>query len=68
MHPTEPANYRGSYTTISKELVDTEITMRSDGVTIMTGITTTADLGATAKTTMELLLSMRVSEEGGLIN
>jgi hypothetical protein len=48
--------------------VDTEITIRSDGVTIMTGITTTADLGATAKTIMELLLSMRVSEEGGLIN
>jgi hypothetical protein len=48
--------------------VDTEITMRSDGVTIMTGITTTAALGATAKTIMELLLSMRVSEEGGLIN
>jgi hypothetical protein len=67
-HPTEPANYRGSYTTISKELVDTEITMRSDGVTIMTGIITTAALEATAKTIMELLLSMRVSEEGGLIN
>jgi hypothetical protein len=42
--------------------------MRSDGVTIITGITTTAALGATAKTTMELLLSMRVPEEGGLIN
>jgi hypothetical protein len=42
--------------------------MRSDGVPIMTGITTTAVLGATAKTAMELLLSMRVSEEVGLIN
>jgi hypothetical protein len=53
-----------------KEIVDTEITMRSDGVPIMTGITTTAavGVGATAKTTLELLLCMRVSEEGGLIN
>jgi hypothetical protein len=42
--------------------------MRSDGVTIMTGIITTAALEVTAKTIMELLLSMRVSEEGGLIN
>jgi hypothetical protein len=64
---TEPANYRGSYTTILKEIEDTEIMICSDGVPIMTGITTTAPVGATAKTTMELLLSMRVSEEGGLI-
>jgi hypothetical protein len=33
----------------------------------MTGITTTAAVGATAKTTMEILLSIEeVSEEGGL--
>ena len=39
--------------------------MRSDGVLITIGITTTttAAVGATAKTTVELLLSMRVSEE-----
>jgi hypothetical protein len=46
---------------------DTEITKRSDDVLITTGISTTAAVGATAKTTMELLISMRVSEEGGLI-
>jgi hypothetical protein len=54
------------YYTASKEIVDTEITMRSDGVLITIGITTTtttAAVGATAKTTVELLLSMRVSEE-----
>ena len=50
---------------MSKEIVDTEITMSSDGVLIMTGITTTAAFEVLAKTTMEFLLSMRVSEEGG---
>ena len=52
---------------MSKEIVDTEITMRSDGGLIMIGITTTAPFEALAKTTMEFLLSMRVSEEAGLI-
>jgi len=48
----------GSYTTASKEIVDTEITMRSSSLLTMTG-TITAAVGATAKTIMELLLSMR---------
>jgi hypothetical protein len=49
LHPTEPANYRDSYTTASKEIVDTEIGMcLSDGI-IMTDITITAAIEATAK-------------------
>jgi hypothetical protein len=46
--------------------VHTEITKRSDGVLITTGISTTAAVGGTAKTSMELLISMRVSEERGI--
>jgi hypothetical protein len=67
LHSTDPANYRASYSSISKEIVDTKITMRSDGVLIMTGVSTTAAVGVIAKTTMEVLLSMRISEKEGLI-
>ena len=36
LHPTEPANYTGSYTTVSKEIANTEIAMSqsADRVTI----------------------------------
>ena len=54
-HPTEPANYTGSYTAVSKEILDIEITMHQSA-----GIITTM---------MELLLKLTLSEgEGGLSN
>jgi hypothetical protein len=61
LHPTEPANYRGSYTTVSKEIVDIEIAMyQSAGtIVIMTGTATIA-LGTIVITTMELLFSRRI--------
>jgi hypothetical protein len=54
--------------TASKEIVDKEITKHSSAVLIIIIIiiTGTIALGSTAKTTMEFLLSARVSEEGGL--
>jgi hypothetical protein len=60
-NPTEPANYRGSYTTVSKEIVDIEIAMyQSAGtIVIMTGTATIA-LGTIVITTMELLFSRRI--------
>jgi hypothetical protein len=30
LHPTEPANYTGSYTRLRKRIVDTEIAMHQD--------------------------------------
>lgn len=36
-NPTEPANYRGSYTTVSKEIAEIEIaTCRNSGIIIIT--------------------------------
>jgi hypothetical protein len=35
-HPTEPANYTGSYTTVRKSIVDTEIAMPQGSRTILT--------------------------------
>jgi len=56
--------------TASKEIVNKEITKHSSAVLIIIIIiitgTITIALGSTAKTTMEFLLSARVSEEGGL--
>jgi hypothetical protein len=67
-NPTEPANYRGSYTAASKELVDIEIAMcRNSGIVITDTIT--IGLGTMVTTTIELLLKLTVSgEEGGLRN
>jgi hypothetical protein len=55
---TEPINYRSSYTTASKEIVDIEITMYQTAGTI---VTTAVKL---------LLLKLRISDEqeGGLRN
>jgi hypothetical protein len=47
----------------SKEIVDTEITMSASAVLIMMTANITAAFGATAKITMELLLSRRVLEK-----
>jgi hypothetical protein len=35
LHPTEPANYRGSYTRVRKRIVDTEIAMQQSSRTIL---------------------------------
>jgi hypothetical protein len=58
-NPTEPANYRGSYTTARKEIVDIEIAMYQSAGTIVT-----------AATQMLLLPKPTVSQEqiGGLRN
>jgi hypothetical protein len=41
-NPTEPANYTGSYTTESKQIVDTEIGMCPSDVLIIIGTLTAA--------------------------
>jgi hypothetical protein len=67
-NPTEPANYRGSYTTISKEIVDIEIAMCRNAGIVTTGIITIR-LETMITTTMGLLLKLTVcEEEGGLRN
>jgi len=61
VHPTEPANYRGSYTTGSKETVDIEIAMCRN-----TGIGTTTIIASCLEsmvTTMGLLLKLTGCEE-----
>ena len=68
---TEPANYRGSYTTARKEIVDIEIAMYQSAGTLIIGTITIA--ARTIVTTMQLLwlLKLTVSqgqEEGGLRN
>ena len=57
-NPTEPANYRGSYTATSKEVVDIKIAMCQSASTIVT-------------TAIELFLVLKLTvseeqEEGGL--
>ncbi len=68
-NPTEPANYRGSYTTVSKEIVDIEITMYQSVGTIIIG-TITVEPGTLVITAIELLLLKLtvIEEEGGLRN
>ena len=67
-NPTEPANYRGSYTTASKEIVDIEIAMCRNAGIVTTRIIT-IDLGTMVTTTIGLLLELAVyEEEGGLRN
>jgi hypothetical protein len=52
LHPTEPANYAGSYTKVRKSIVDKEIAMTRSASTILTS--------AMQKLS---LLKMTVSEE-----
>jgi hypothetical protein len=67
-NPTEPANYRGSYTTASKEIVDIEIAMSRNNGIVTTRIITIG-LGTMVASTMELLLKLMMSEvQGGLAN
>jgi hypothetical protein len=72
-NPTEPANYTGSYTTVRKEIEDTEIAMYQsvDRVIIDTiNIVSRTTIITTTAMQMLCLLKPRVSEEqeGGLRN
>jgi hypothetical protein len=62
-NPTEPANYRGSYTTARKEIVDIEIAMYQSAGTLITNTITIA--ARTIVTTMQMLwlLKLTVSQE-----
>jgi hypothetical protein len=70
-HPTEPANYRGSYTTVFKEIVDTEISMyRSYRTVTIDTITIAPRTKITTAMQMLWLLKLTGSQEqeGGLRN
>jgi hypothetical protein len=67
-NPTEPANYRGSYNTASKEIVDIETAMYRNAGTIITA-TITIEPWTIVIISMQLLFKLTVSEEeGGLRN
>ena len=58
-HPIEPVNYRGTYTTMRKRIVDTEIAMKQSSRTLL--ITTMEMLSL-----LKLTVSEEQEEEGGL--
>jgi hypothetical protein len=58
-HPTEPANYTGSYTTARKRIVDTEIAMQQSLRTTVTTAMQTLSL-------LKLKVSPEQEEEGDL--
>jgi hypothetical protein len=60
-NPTEPANYTGSYTTVGKIIVDTEIAMQQSSRTTVTTAMQTLSL-------LKLTVSLEQEEEGGLGN
>ncbi len=63
-NPTEPANYRGSNTRVSKEIADIEIGMcRNARIVTTTGIITIVPIQMVT-TTMESVAQADVSEEG----
>lgn len=64
---TEPDNYRGSYTTASKEIVEIEIEigMYESARIIITGTITIESVTTITTTTELLLLKLTVSEEKG---
>jgi hypothetical protein len=72
LHPTEPVNYRGSYTTGSKGIVDIELAMyQSAAGTVITDIIIiiiAPRIVVITTTMLLLLLKLTVSgqEEGGL--
>jgi hypothetical protein len=66
LHPTEPANYRGSYTAVSKEIVDIEISLYRHARIVIIGTITVA-LGTIATIAMKLLLKRTLSERGAFI-
>ena len=67
-NPDEPANYRGSYTTVSQEIVDIEIAMYQSAEIVKTD-TITIEPRTIVITAVELLLKLTISEhEGGLRN
>ena len=65
LHPTEPADYTGSYTTARKEIVDIEISMHQSAGTAIIIATITIASRTIATTEMQtlLLLKLTVSEE-----
>ena len=60
-HPTEPANYTGSYTRVRKRIVDIEIAMQQSSTIIL--ITAEEMLSS-----LKLRVSEEQGEEGGLGN
>jgi hypothetical protein len=64
LNPTEPVNYRGSYTTGSKEITDKVIKHRNAEIIEIAGTISIA-LVSIAITTMEELDKLTISEEKG---
>jgi hypothetical protein len=67
---TEPANYRGSYTTARKEIVDIEIAMHQNSRTLLIDTIARTAIVTTAIQQMLWLLKLTLSreQEGGLRN
>ena len=64
-NPTEPANYRGSYTAEAKEMADIEITMHRNAGNVIER--TIAILQETSvKSMMKILFKLTVCEQGGV--
>jgi hypothetical protein len=62
---TEPANYRGSYTTGSKDIADIEVTMHRNAEIIEIDGTVTIGLLTIVITTREMLRKLTFSEQEG---
>jgi hypothetical protein len=62
LHPTEPANYTGSNTSVSKQIVDVEIAMHQSAGIITETITIESLTTVTIATEL-LLLQLTVSGE-----
>jgi hypothetical protein len=64
LHPTEPANYTGSYTTVQKQIVDTKIAMSQSANSVITYAVNIAR-GTAITTAMQMLwlLKPKVCEE-----
>ncbi len=66
-NPTEPANYTGSYTTVFKEIVDTQISMYRSSRTVTLDTIAPRTIVTTAAQMLWLLkLTGSQEEEGGL--
>jgi hypothetical protein len=65
LHPTEPANYRGSHTTGSKEIADIEVIKHRNAEIIEIAGTISIGLVSIVITTMEELGKLTISEEKG---
>jgi hypothetical protein len=64
---TEPANYRGSYITVTEEIVDVVIDMSQSAVTVIMDTITIAPRTIVTTAMQLLLVKLMVSEqEGGM--